>query len=907
MTNINYTNITHQDLLEDFTTRLQNDERFKNMSSASIYYLFMEMLAGVCDMTNFYMQRTAEECFIDTAKLDSSVIKLGKNLGYNPIRPTPAEAEIQITIKGPLPSAIRPGAVIYFSQDETDLVFDNNKFKLNTDYSYILTEDDIRNGQSATWTKTLTYSVPQESMNYLELQDVKVYNNSALIPIKIFQGEVKTFEIKGVSNFTHLGKSYQFYDIDDIKFSNWYGRRDPNGWNKNIFYKDKSWTKVGIGKNVDEALSIENLFDIEDLSIYLNEKLSKIDNDIKDPYSICSLTTNSDKTVRLKFGDGVIVRNGLISENDNIYIQYLTCEGAKANRIGSKFAELKTNNKFYATCPGGVLDVSNNIKITLNTDITGGLDFEDQQSIKNNAPLYFSSRDRLITKNDFVSYFRALSTPLKVKNAIAWGQDEIEDLDNSDTIYKYLQNIICYCIAGSLYNTTSSVYYPINVLTDTSTNINGTFSLYGTSTDYIRHLSDFIKMILSFDSFNATQYNDNPSVQWVKNIKKIRENAEPKMIINSKLYSLPPIVQYYDVVGTVSVNSLSKLQDYKKKVENKIYKWLEYNSNFKNKIYKSDIIRFFNEQEETQSANLDIRVSDIIKSKDIKYTFDVSKLDIEYVYSLNPNIPGADNIDNSKGTAYNTITIPKEDRNGNIITAEMLENKTLQVMLYLSNDKNDGTAFRKQAYNQFTPYTVAEGTETFAISFYGVSYYADGEKCTNSLLSLTVPADNDFYSLSSFSTSNAGTYGLSSEDVNNIQDLLTDWIANSSTVTEANRPIHLPYDIQVLNNETRKETITRRGTVQSTYEKQLTERSFWLYFIPKIITEFYSSSMVDLNNEDINGDLWTNIDNLIYDLYTQMKATFCDSILDDNNNIVNFSMDNEIPVIRLNITYKYGN
>jgi hypothetical protein len=38
-----------------------------------------------------------------------------------------------------------------------------------------------------------------------------------------------------------------------------------------------------------------------------------------------------------------------------------------------------------------------------------------------------------------------------------------------------------------------------------------------------------------------------------------------------------------------------------------------------------------------------------------------------------------------------------------------------------------------------------------------------------------------------------------------------------------------------------------------------------------------------------------------------MKPVFADSILDDNNNIVGFSMDNEIPVVRLKINYKYGN
>lgn len=917
--NKNYTRITHQDLLEDFTARLKNDERFKNMSSASIYYLFMEMLAGTFDMTNFYMQRTAEEAFIDTARLDSSVIKHGKNLGYNPIRPTPAEAEIQIVIKGPLPASLlncvgnsdsKP--VIYFSQEETDLVFDNNKFMLNTDYSYALTDEDIKDGQSSTWTKTLTYSVPVDSMKYLELQGIKLYDNSSLLPIIIFQGEVKTHVIRGVSNLTKLGKSYQFYDIDDLKFSNWYGQRDPNGWYKDRYYSKNSWTKVGIGKNEDEALSDENLFEIEDSSIYLNHNLANFDEsnnldengNSKVPYKVCSLTTNSDKTVRLKFGDGVMVNSGLVSEDENVYVKYLICEGAKANRIGSKTAEIKANNKFYATCPGGVIDVTNNIKFILNTDILGGVDFEDQQSIKNNAPLYFASNNRLVTKQDFISYFNGLSSPIKVKNAIAWSQDEIEDFDNGGhTTYKYLQNAICYCIASTLYNTTGSVYSPINVLTDKGSNTAGTFSLYGTNTDYTRHLTDYIKMLLSYDSFHASQYANNPSVQWVKNVKKIRENAEPKMIINSKLYSLPPIVQYYDVVGSVTIDSLSKMQEYKREVENKIYKWLEYNSNFKQKIFKSDIIRFFNEREETKSVDLDIRVSDIIKCKDLSFVFDISSTPLNNIYSFNPNIPGSDGA--YSGVPYNTITIPKIDRQGNVLTADMLEDKTLQIYLYAPNE--EGKDYKKRATIQVTPYSVSEGNETISITIYGVASYSNIGMGQNSLLYLNVPSTNDFYSLSSFSTNNASSYDLTSAEVNEIQSMINSWVAGATTTKEANRPIPLPYYVQALNNNTREETIMRKGVVQDSYKTQLTEKSFWMYFIPSIITKFYKNSMIDFNDEDVNGDLWTNIDNLVYDLYTQLKATFCDGVLDDNNNIVNFSMDNEIPVVRLKITYKYGN
>ena len=888
----NYQRITYQEMLEDFTSRLRNDPRFKNMSSASIYYLFMEMLSVVFDNTNFYMQRTAEEAFIDTAVLDSSVIKHGKNLGYNPIRKTPAEAEIEITIKGPLPSSLlhKQDATIYFSQDVTDLSFNNHKFILNTDYSYLLTKKDIEDGQSSTWSKTLSFSVPVESMKYFELQGVKLYDNSTLIPIKIFQGEVKTETIFGTANITKLGKSYQFYDINDINFSNWYGKRDPNGWFKNTFYTKNSWTKIGIGKNQEEALSDNNLFEIEDVSIYLNDNLLK-ENNNQTQLKICSLTTNSDKTMRLKFGDGINVVPGLISEDDNIYIQYLICDGADANIVGSNGGELKANNNFYANCAGDVIDITDNIVFTLKTDINGGVDFEDQQSIKNNAPMYFASNNRLVTKQDFVSYFKGLTTPLKVKNAIAWSQDEIE---NGEKIYKYLQNIICYCVASNLYNTNNTVYSPINVLTDNTTNTVGTFSLYGTANDYLNHLTDYLKMIISFDSFINTQYTEIPSQQWIKNIKHIRDNAENKMLINSKLVSLPPIVQYYDVVGTVSVNSLSNLEEYKRTVENDIYKWLDNNCNFNQKIYKSDIIKFFNKHKETTNVDLNIKVSDIIKSKSIKFEYNYSDTEFSDIFKLDRNIPGAIT---AGSNSFNTIYFDKFDVAGNELTVDTIENKSLKIKI---NNNNDELKIN------ITPYSVYETNDKIAVTMYG--FYNHEFTDNNFNLTLELPSTTDFYSLSTFSENNASKYGLSTEQVRLIKNEMDEWIKGSSTINQSSaRSITLPYIVETNNIITREETIKRKGTLLTSYEQQLTEKAFWMYFIPNIINTYYNDDTVDFKDEEINGNLWQNIDRLVFDLYTQFKATFADNILDDNNNIVNFTMDNEIPVVRLNITYKIGN
>ena len=899
--NKNYTRITYQQMLEDFTARLKNDPRFKNMSSASIYNLFMEMLVATADMTNYYIERTAEEAFIDTAKLDSSVIKHGKNLGYNPIRNTPAEAEIAVVLRGPLPQSLMATqtATIYFPQEEMELTYNGKKYILNTDYSYTLNRDDIEKGQSSTWSKTLYFSKPADSVHYIELSGEKYFNDATLTPIKVFQGEVKVETIYGVSNTSKLGKAYQFYDINNIKFSNWYGQRDPNGWYKNQFYKKNSWCKVGIGKNQDEAFADENLYDIEDVSIYLNSEVQKekIDTNV---LNVCSLTTNSDKTIRLRFGDGVNVSNGLNTEDQNIYVQYIECDGADANKVGTTNSELKINNQIWATFAGSTpIDLSSNIKLVFNSDIANGVDFEDQQSIKNNAPLYFASNSKLVTKQDFISYFKGLSTPIRVKNAIAWGQDEIEN--GGTTTYKYIQNCICYCISASLYNTKSTVYSPINVLTDGSTNQSGVFSVYGTSNNYLEHLSDFLKYLWSYDSFNSVQYTPNPSEQWLKNIKTIRENAEPRMIMNSKLYSFPPIVQYYDVVGTVTVNSLSKLQEYKRDVENEIYKWLDNNCNFGTKIYKSDIIKFFNKRPETSYVDLDIRVSDIIKAQDVNRVYNVRTTNLQDIfqysedYDIAANGSGGYNQDEDF-VYFNRVRIPKKDNAGGVINIDNLKKKSMKITL--NNTETFTTTF-------FTNDGIYETESDIYLTFDGCQKISKAIEIDNTTkLIVTVSYANDFYSTSNFSTSNAFNYGLDNANVVELEKFVKEWVQNAQEVKRASRAIPLPYFVTAMGTNTREETIMRKGILQNTYADQLTEKAFWMYLIPAIIERFYSK--LDLANENVNGENWIKIDNLIRDLYTQFKATFCDSILDDNNNIVNFSMENELPVVRLNITYKYG-
>lgn len=921
-----YTNITYEQLLEDFKARLSSDPRFKNITSATIYQMFMEMICACMDMTNFYIQRTAEESFIDTAKLDSSIIKHGKNLGYSPRRPIPARCDLQFVIKGPLPDQTRAGDEIVFNQDIVDLSFDGKKFILDKSYSYKISSEDLAGIGSSEWEKVLTFSVPSENVTYLPLQGKNLYNRNSLQPISCFQAERKTMVFNGNAYSTKIGKIGQFYDIDDLSFSNWYSRRDPYAFYKDNYQPKLSWTKVGIGTSEEEAMLKENLFTIEDVSIYLNETLMKMENIPPEPLKICKIDTNWDKTVRIHFSnDNYMVSPGLTKANQNIYVQYLSTEGRAANRVGTVGNEMQVNNSFYLNHSGDIIDITNNIQVLINSDVHSGEDFETNESIKINAPAYYSSRNKLVTKQDFVSYFRGISTPLNVQTALVYGQHEIEDDDT--IIYKYMQNYVFYSLIGHMYLKTGGKYKPRNVLTDID-EVNDPFSIY--ANEYMDHIADYVKMVRSFESFYNTQYNDNPESLYLRNLKTIRDNCQSRMEINSRILSIPPMVQYFDLVGNVKVSNLTKLQDYKDDIENKIYEYLDNRNGMTQKIYKSDLIKFFNDKEETVSVDVDLKVSSIVKSDVMQLTWEnqaISNRTLSYgnvmvggseesckefrypnvnnitVDSVNDLGSDLTTINRALGTKnwFNAIEISSTDLYCTKVEKSQLIGKRMEIILK-NRYKNGSNFIIKNETYIVKVNDIKEDDKNYIIypqtaEKFGENYYDTVQ------VKINLPIENDFFSKSTFSVYKTDEYKLPTKTIKQISNDLNKWLNAGTEVTEADRAITLPYKVYTNNTVTREETYFRKGNVVNNYENTISEKAFWMYFIPSIIDKYYYK-YID-KDSDINSSYWRALSILIFDLYALCKPGFCDNILDAHNNIVNFSMENEVAVVRIKVAYNY--
>ena len=98
----------------------------------------------------------------------------------------------------------------------------------------------------------------------------------------------------------------------------------------------------------------------------------------------------------------------------------------------------------------------------------------------------------------------------------------------------------------------------------------------------------------------------------------------------------------------------------------------------------------------------------------------------------------------------------------------------------------------------------------------------------------------------------------------------------------------------------------RKGHIILDNNMTLSENSFWNYIVPTIIEKYYPDIS---DSSDIYGTVWTHATNLIMDIYPLIKPGICDSILDNNNNITNFSTQMERACLRniINVQYYQDN
>lgn len=98
MSNLNYTNYDFDDLVTQLQDRLKARDAWKDIYTSSTGQMLIEFYAYVGNLVMYYVERRAQESYLDTAQLLSSVKNLVKLINYSPKRMTSATGIIRFTL-----------------------------------------------------------------------------------------------------------------------------------------------------------------------------------------------------------------------------------------------------------------------------------------------------------------------------------------------------------------------------------------------------------------------------------------------------------------------------------------------------------------------------------------------------------------------------------------------------------------------------------------------------------------------------------------------------------------------------------------------------------------------------------------------------------------------------------------
>lgn len=594
---LDYTGMTHEELETQVNNLLNADPRFETFQESAIAQTIIEIFTGATDMTNYYLERRAEESFLDTAKLKSSIILLAKQLGYVIQRPIPATTSLNMNISGNLSElGITSGTTIPLTKFETTFTHDGLNYILPKSLEYTITQEDIDLGSSLN--KDIYFAYTSDGTLIPD-----TLPTSAVEYITLYQGDFETFTVPGSTN-SQIGQIFQKYKINDPKFSNLFGNEDITyDATDATFTKTENFTKVGISNDEDSILGStaeeEDLFEIDRRSLINQESLGEYG----DAKKLCLIRTHMDGSVELIFGDGNFASKGPTTLSDNIYVQYLSTDGKAANKIGVIGDTLNPNQVFLTggTNPG--IDISSLLTFTLKKNITGGADLEDIDSIRYNAPGIYASLDRLVTGGDYNVYLKTLTSPINVKNSIAWGEQEEARAQNIQAIFR-LFNVVFYSVLGEIYeintNPTASKIKPLagsNSLQDGAVLEGEDYSPEDVTSSF-SYFNLFIKQSLPSEIGRLDALNNSHPVIKMKN----KVDAKSQVTV-SNVYTTP-LIQDFKVTGTVYVSKLADKLSVQTRANNSVYYNLNEAADFHVPIYKSNIIEAIEEISEVEYVDI---------------------------------------------------------------------------------------------------------------------------------------------------------------------------------------------------------------------------------------------------------------------------------------------------------------
>ena len=227
-------------------------------------------------------------------------------------------------------------------------------------------------------------------------------------------------------SYIELPKFTRFYSKGDNVVYNFYTTQSYISYRNNKTYSFKNIeVKQGTPLQYRYVVTNDTLYkipnknvDITTLKVTVQDNLSSSTYEIfKSSNSILELGANhlvyfvkeiDNEYYQIEFGDGVVGKK--LTVGNVVTLEYMTCDGESANELTS----FSYGGKTFST--------SQSVIVNVNTPSFGGSGLESIESIKYNAPHYYTAQNRCVTAEDYKTLI--LSNFPETKSVIVWGGEE---------------------------------------------------------------------------------------------------------------------------------------------------------------------------------------------------------------------------------------------------------------------------------------------------------------------------------------------------------------------------------------------------------------------------------------------------------------------------------------------------
>jgi hypothetical protein len=413
--NFNYLNKDFESIKSDLETytKLYYPNEYNDFSESSVGQMLLELNAYVGDILSHNVDSKFNELFLDSAQNRVSVIQLAKNLGYSPKGRAPSATLMDISIDIP---------TLGDGYDEDYLITIEKGMKVGSD-----------SGQRFEVVDEINFA------NHLSLSGIK---NRTIIPNYNSSNEIISYKITKTMTAVAGETKHAVIEItasNAVPFFKW----TPESSNINVTEVMDVVSKTDRSAPVTETEWSEagnntvwyNVPSLPQERVFIDTSVS---GDVSEGYwkytaerFISEYDENGD--LSLTFGGGIrdydnyaeYLANGMTNltaaqllNNDSlgtipqigtfIHCRYRSGGGPVTNTAQGTISTVHSRNVTYI--PGGAGLPTNEVNTTIQSiacnnpvPAIGGRDFETLDEMKMNARSHFSSQDRCVTVDDYVS------------------------------------------------------------------------------------------------------------------------------------------------------------------------------------------------------------------------------------------------------------------------------------------------------------------------------------------------------------------------------------------------------------------------------------------------------------------------------------------------------------------------